>query len=412
MPDESGVSRRTKWDAKADAARADLVAEGIARILEEALGAIAGLVSPSALARRSEEMSVDRAYRLLGDPESTLRRIMTSAADPDFRADAIGWPTFDEVSSAAVAEAATETALEATTAAVRHYLERNFRLPSCPLGRIIAAVTLTASPAWQGTITVSDEHRALAEELAEIDRRGALALRAHMRWLLLDALGTLRRRPRPGMTLDLIVELALALANGSLDRMFVEPAALTIDEAVDALVSLTVALTEEGSPDDPREPNDARAADAFASLVRAAEAHWLAGGTIPDLDSVVAFTGTDGTEVATWFPSVAALADSVLRSRLAGRGAEPGAPVTMLGLLRADLRRVAETADAMPEVVRLAGTVEPERSVLVELRAAAAACAAEQRTDGRLAEQLVATAGLGTAHWATTEVLLDLLVGR
>lgn len=402
--------RRTKWDDKADTARRELVAEGIARILEDAVGAIADLVNPSALARRSGEISVDRAYRLLGGPDATLHRIMASAADPDFRAESIGWPTFDEVSGAAVHRAADETAIDATTTAVRHYIEQSLRLPSYPLGRIINAVTITASPAWRGPVTVSDKHRALAEGLAEIDRRGAQALRAHMRWLLLDALGALRRRPRPGITLDQIVELALALGNGAIDRMVVEPTALSIDVVVGAMVDLTITLTEEGSVADPRFPNDPDAAAAFSLIVRAAAAHWAGGGTIADLGTAAAIAGTEASPVESFFLSVADLADSVLRDRITLVGHETGARITTFGLVRSTLRRLAESADAIPEVVRLATTVVPERSILEELRSAAAACAAESRADGRIAERLVATAALGTAHWETTELLLDVLI--
>ena len=93
---------RTKWDAKAEATRERLIEEGIARILEEAASAIAALVTPSALARRSGVASVDTAYRLLGGPEQTLLLVTARSTDPDFRSEAIGWETFDEVSAGAV----------------------------------------------------------------------------------------------------------------------------------------------------------------------------------------------------------------------------------------------------------------------------------------------------------------------
>lgn len=411
---ETRADRRTKWDEKADTARSDLLAEGIARILEDTVAALAGLVTPSALARRSDRVSVDRAYRLLGDPEATLVRIMTNAADPEYRAPEIGWDTFDAVSTAAADRAAAAEGvdpIDVATAAIRHYLEQNFRLPSYPLGRIIAAATVTAGPAWKGSVRINPEHRALADELMAIHRSGAHAVRTHMRWVLLGALAALGRRPRPGMSLDLVLELSLALGNGALDRISVEPSALGIDDVIDALVALVLALTEEGSLADPRAPADPADAAAFTQLVSAADAAWASGPPPESVATVAGRAGIDIDRAARFFPRLADLADSVLRVRTAPVGGDPGPPVTDLALLRSNLRRLAETADALPGLIATATAAEP--SVLVDLRLAADTLAVEghsgHRPDDRIAERLIATAGLGTAHWATVEVLLDVL---
>jgi len=56
------------------------------------------------------------------------------------------------------------------------------------------------------------------------------------------------------------------------------------------------------------------------------------------------------------------------------------------------------------------------QSVLHELQVVAAGlgsdAAVEEGTAARVAEQAIATACLGAAHWATTEVLLDLLLAQ
>ncbi len=76
----------------------------MARILEEGVAGIAGLVTPSALARRSGVVSVDTAYRLLGGPNEVLARVATTAVDPSFSSTALGWHTTDEISATAIGE--------------------------------------------------------------------------------------------------------------------------------------------------------------------------------------------------------------------------------------------------------------------------------------------------------------------
>ena len=410
---------RTKWDAKAEATRERLIEEGIARILEEAASAIAALVTPSALARRSGVASVDTAYRLLGGPEQTLLLVTARSTDPDFRSEAIGWETFDEVSAGAVdrfADAQEQQPLEASLAALRHYIESNFHLPSYPISRILAAVSLTASERWEGVIAVPDEHRDFAVALRDAQRDGWVGVREHMRWMVQDAFAAMRRRPRAGMSVDKILLLLYALADGAIDRMALYPELLTVDEVVEAVLALGIALSEEGSLADPRLPADPDAVAAFTRVVEVADARWVGGGEVDDLRAIAEDANEPFEAIVVMFPTVEHLADSVVRARVQAVGIDEGAEEPAAALIVSALRRLARTADEVPQALAHASRLDGPDSVLYELRGAIRATSQPDGEDAsrvdRLAEQIVANACMGTAQWGTVEVLLEALLPR
>jgi len=407
---------RTKWDEKAEAARAALVEEGMARILEEGVGGIASLVSPSALARRSGAVSIDTAYRLLGRPEDVLTRIAGTGVDPEFRSEALGWRATEEISAEAIGEyAAPDTAMD-PTAAIRQLLVAGLADPAFPLGRILRAVAITASPAWTGRVVVAEEHRAVADAVREAARREWEHTREHLRWLVQESLAAVGRRPIEGYTIDKIVVILHTIAEGALDRLALHPEVVSVDEFVEAILIFMLALTEDGAMADPRLPDDPEALAAFTRVVAAADAAWVAGVDLDDLHAVADRVGVPFETVVLMFPRLADLADSVLRTRIVAAGIEGGTPDTTAALLRGTLRRLAGAADAIPAVVERVRTGAGPQSVLHELQVVAAGlgsdAAVEEGTAARVAEQAIATACLGAAHWATTEVLLDLLLAQ
>lgn len=412
---ETGRSR-TKWDEKAEAARAALVEEGMVRILEEGVGGVASLVSPSALARRSGAVSIDTAYRLLGRPEDVLARIAGTGVDPGFRSEALGWRTTEEISAEAIGEyAAPDTAMD-PTAAIRQLLVAGLADPAFPLSRILRAVAITASPAWTGRVVVAEEHRAVADAVREAARREWEHTREHLRWLVQESLAAVGRRPIEGYTIDKIVVILHTIAEGALDRLVLHPEAVSVDEFVEAILIFMLALTEDGAMADPRLPDDPEALAAFTRVVAAADAAWAAGVDLDDLHAVADRVGVPFETVVLMFPRLADLADSVLRTRIVAAGIEGGTPDTTAALLRGTLRRLAGAADAIPAVVERVRTDAGSHSVLHELQIVAAGlgsdAAVEDGTAARVAEQAIATACLGVAHWATTEVLLDLLLAQ
>lgn len=384
------------------------------RILEEGVGGIASLVSPSALARRSGAVSIDTAYRLLGRPDDVLARIAGTGVDPNFRSEVLGWRTTDEISAEAIGEYAAPDAPMDPTAAIRQLLVAGLADPAFPLSRIMRAVAITASPSWAGRVIVADEHRAVAQEVRDAARREWEHTREHLRWLVQESLAAVGRRPIEGYTIDKIVVILHTIAEGALDRLVLHPEAVSVDEFVEAILIFMLALTEDGAMADPRLPDDPEALAAFTRVVAAADAAWAAGVDLDDLHAVAERVGVSFETVVLMFPRLADLADSVLRTRIVAAGIEGGTPDTTAALLRGTLRRLAGAADAIPAVVARVRTGAGPHSVLHELQVVAAGLAAdaavEDGTAARVAEQAIATACLGTDHWATTEVLLDLLI--
>lgn len=407
---------RTKWDEKAEASRAALVEEGMVRILEDGVAGIAGLVSPSSLARRSGVVSVDTAYRLLGRPDDVLGRIAGTGSDPTFRSEVLGWRTTDEISAEAIDESAGSGVPVDPLAAIRQLLVAGLADPAFPLSRILRAVAITASPAWTGSITVADEHRALAEEVRAAARREWEHTREHLRWLVQESLAAVGRRPITGYSIDKIVVILHTIAEGALDRLALHPELVSIDEFVESILIFMLALTEEGAMADPRLPDDPEALAVFTRVVAAADAAWAEGLDLDDLHDVATRFDVPFETVVLMFPTVDDLADSVLRARVVAAGIEGGTPDATAALLRATLRRLASTADALPGLLDHARRVDAATSVLHELRVSAQSLASpgaiEDGTAARVAEQVIANAGLGMDHWPTTEVLLDLLLAQ
>ncbi|MFM7271085.1 MAG: hypothetical protein ACKO2C_05575 [Actinomycetes bacterium] len=409
---------RRRWDEKADAARELLVEEAMVRLLEEQIAAMAALVTPSALARRSGAMSVDTAYRLLGGPADVLRAVAQRSVDPTFSSERLGWRTTTDLSEEAVASFhgdASGDGLDAA-AAMRALLVASFSDPAYPIARMLQAAVITASPVWTGAVSVSEEHRALAEEIREAQRSAWEQVREYMRWMVQDTLAALRRRPVGGLSLDKVLLLLHTLAEGALDRLTLYPELLTPEDVVDAIVALMLALTEEGSMADPRLPDDPEAMAVYSRLIAGCDAAWSSDDDPGDLHAVAERFAVPFEAVVLLFPTMEHLADSVLRARVTSVGVEGGAPATASALLRSALWRLAQTASAAPALVERARALAGSESVLQELRVHAAGLGATDAIDDgtadRVAEQAVATACSGVDHWPTTEVLLDLLLDQ
>ena len=407
---------RTKWDEKAEASRAALVEEGMVRILEDGIAGIAALVSPSALARRSGAVSVDTAYRLLGRPDDVLARVAGTGSDPTFRSDVLGWRTTEDISAEAIDESSAPGNPMDPFAAIRQLLVAGLADPAFPLSRILRSVAITASPAWAGRVTVADEHRALAESVRDAARREWEHTREHLRWLVQESLAAVGRRPIAGYSIDKIVAILHTIAEGALDRLALHPEHVSIDEFVTSILIFMLALTEEGAMADPRLPDDPEALAMFTRIVADADAVWAGGVDLDDLHDVSARFAVPFETVVLMFPSIDELADSVVRARVIAAGIEGGTPDATAALLRATLRRLATTADALPQVVERARRVDPTTSVVHELQLRAQSLASrtaiEDGTAARVAEQVLTTACLGMDHWSTTEVLLDLLLAQ
>lgn len=415
MGRERPEQSRTKWEDKAEAARDRLLDEGMVRLLEDGVLGLASLVSPSALARRSGAVSVDTAYRLLGAPANVLEEIARRTGDPDFTSEHLGWPTFDEVSARAVDayEGPEPASGGGVHAALRHYLVSNRSLPSYPMSRLLRAVSLMASPQWDGTIGLSDEARPLAEAIHAADAAAWEQGREHLRWLVQDALATMRRRPRPGMSVEKILLLLYALAEGATDRLMLQSGMLDVDDVVEAVFALGIGLTEDGSFLDPRAPQDPQAFEAFERIVAAADDGWSSGRAFADVRALARAADVPAEAAVLMFGSLTDVADSVLRARALSSGVEVGALAPTHALLVATLQRVAQAGDDMPVVRELALAHQQDLSVFDDLRGLALAVADRTREPGipvaRIVDEAVVNSVRGNEHWGTVEVLLEMI---
>ena len=248
--------------------------------------------------------------RLLGGPEDVLARVAGTGVDPTFRSEALGWRSTDDLSAAALGEfTADETAMDPFVA-IRQLLVEGLADPAFPLSRIMRSVVITASPAWSGVVTVSDEHRALAESVRETARSEWAHTLEHLRWLVQESLAAVGRRPIPGYSIDKIVAILHTIAEGALDRLALHPEQVSIDEFVEAILIFMLALTEEGAMADPRLPTDADALAVFTRVVAEAEVVWARGDDLADLHAAAERFGVPFETVVLMFPTVGDLADS------------------------------------------------------------------------------------------------------
>ena len=401
--------------AKAEASRQALVEVAIERLLTHSLDGLASLVNPSVLARTSETVSVDTAYRLLESPEATLALVVESVATPEFSAPKIGWDALEEVTRRGVETHDEGVALESAAAVLRYFLEANFSSPARPLGRILDAAALTASAEWHGELAIREERRELALQILEARRASNQSIADNMRWIGQEAFSELRRRPKPGLTMDSIVMLLHSLADGAVDRMLISPGCMSLDEVVSAMIELAMALSEDGSMSDPRTPDNEDGRRVFTELVATADNFWSGGGRMETIAEASIQLDTSLETLMVLFPTINHLADSVLRVRTIASGIDPGALEPMNVLLAASLRRLARAADTIPAVVRYASDINEEHSVLNELCQLAASIAINVGTavePQRLAEQLVSLASQGTSQVETVELLLEMLQAK
>ena len=398
--------------AKAEASRHALVEVAIERLLTHSLDGLASLVSPSVLARTSETVSVDTAYRLLESSEATLALVVESVASPHFSAPRIGWSALDQITEGALDAHGEPVPLLSAAESLRHFIAENFFQPARPLGRLLDAAALTASKEWKGTLAIRDERRDLALQILEARRVSNEAIADSMRWIGQEAFAELRRRPKPGMTMDSIILLMHSLADGAVDRMLTSPGCMTLDDLVAAIIEIVLALSEDGSMNDPRIPENEEGRAVFTAIVEAADEYWSTGASMETIEQASERLEKPLQTLVILFPTINHLADSVLRVRTIAAGIDSGASKPMNILLGASLRRLARAADSLPEVLRFASELSEADSVLNELRLLAASLASAAKTSvepQRLAEQLVSLAAQGTSQIETVELLLEML---
>lgn len=363
-------------EALIDAA-ADLVAT-------DGIVALRALLNVAAVQRRTEEMGrpVPRAtaYRLLaGDAGATaggdatdqiIRALAERAVDPDWSGLNAARAAADEAGAARMATLDTgDPAEEVLIEALRANIESQFSAPGLPVGSMLRAAVVTASPRWEGQRPTDPTVSRLAADI-RATRRATYATTANeFAGLFTSAMSILRRRPRPGIDPATIMALLNALLDGAVQRLLVDPTAIDTRLLAEAMVRLGVAFSEHGTYWDPRRSEDPQLAVAFDTLVGEATARFQRGEDV-SVGAVAAATGIDAAVAALVFPSTVDLADSVVRGL-----AQSGGPFEQPGAVHATdlaamLWRLAAAVDSVPAAVALvtAANGQLTTSCITELR--------------------------------------------
>lgn len=348
-----------------DDPRDAVLAVGLQRLLTHGMEGLRSIVNASALAREAP-VSRDTAYRVfrrdghetVGD--AVLVAVTHAAHDP-------AWG-FDQVVGEALAAyqaSLTEGAgpAERLLAALEATVEGQFKRPVLPVTWMLQAAAFTASEAWEGEPPPDSEAKVAEQILAERKTFYDDATE-NLTMFLQQSLSDMGRRPRPGYDAKSIVILLHALLDGLVVRRFLDPESMSPRQAAEALFQLGLALSEQGSADDPRKPTDEHGQQIFDQMLRAALELWQQDPSA-SVEAVAAKATVAEDSATVLFPSVGDLADSLLRFRVAGAGFLPTSPATArqhLPGMVSQLERLRDLADNAPHAITLARAHAPVAS--------------------------------------------------
>ncbi|HEY8526227.1 MAG TPA: hypothetical protein VIL48_14750 [Acidimicrobiales bacterium] len=347
-----------------------VIAAGRERLLAHAIDGLRSQLNASAL---SEDLplSRDTAYRVFRDDgdESVSDAIIRAVAEA---ANDTSWGGADAALADALAayQASVEQGSDARVnlaEGLRAAFEAQFRSPGQPVGWILQASALTASPAWKGDPPATDDLD-VAQRILDIRRAHYQALTEQLTWLVVGVMSELGRRPRAGLDPRAVVVLVHCLLDGAVLRRFIEPDAMPPELFAEAMLLLYDALSEPGSFDDPRRPDDERNQQVFDRVVAAAAELWGEGPDVT-VDDAAERAGVSPEAATLLFPGVGDLADSLVRARVVAGGFTYPGPAPdqpsarrYLPVLVAELARLRDLADKLPHAVAALQAHPPTRS--------------------------------------------------
>lgn len=347
-----------------------LIAAGRERLLSHAIDALRSQLNASAL---SEDLplSRDTAYRVFRDDpgESVTDAIATAVAEA---ANDPAWGGSEAALADVIGayQASFERGNDARAnvgEALRAGFEAQFRSPGQPAGWMLQAASLTASTAWKGDPPAPDGVD-LAQRLLDARRDFYRTVTDQLTWLAVSAMSEVGRRPRAGLDARAVVVLVHCMLDGAVLRRFIEPDAMPPELFADAVMLLWDALSEPGSFDDPRRPDDERNQQVFDGVLAAAAELWRAQPAVT-VDEAAERASVSPEAAALLFPDAGDLADSLVRARVVAGGftdlgpaPDPTAARQHLPLLVAQLGRLRDLADALPHAVAAAAAQPPTLS--------------------------------------------------
>jgi AcrR family transcriptional regulator len=318
------------------------------------------------------KVSKDTAYRLFdGGPEAVLRAVLRKANNKEWAGYEAARLRMYESSLIDPPSDSADPTRERMVSAVEANVSSQFSSRGTPIGWLLHAAALTASPRWDREDLVSSRPD-MASEILSARRAFYDSMAPDFDHFLRNAMSQLGLRPKAGWDPKTIIVMMHCLIDGAVLRMLMDPDATSPHAVAEAVVALGTALAEQGTYDDPRRSSDPKVHPVFDDLVRDASVRWSDGQTV-DLDRLADWCGVSPALVRMIFPTIEDLADSVLRRAVGGGGALRAPTESLEGqylrvqldLLAQLLHRLADFADQSPEVIRLSQaymSVDPQRS--------------------------------------------------
>jgi len=353
-------------DETRGAKRQAVVDAGLDRLLHGSIELLRSSLNASSLSADAD-ISKDTTYRLFADDgtpssDAIIAAVAEGAADPVWSgfadsADAIAGTVQDGLEREIPYDQLIIDALAAN-------VDAQFRSPGCPVGWILHAAAITASPAWQGDPPRTPEDADLARRVLDSRVRFYEHMTGDLLQLMTACMSLVGKRPRRGMDPRQLLALMHSMVDGAVLRMYLEPEVFDCQQVGEAVFALAMAFAEDGALNDPRRPLAVEGIAVFDRMIDEASTSWTEADE-RTVDGTARSAGVAPEAAVLLFPSAADLADSLVWTYVLGGGSlvdnpdversdghAPGTEKAMIfGLLRR-LRDVVESHPGAMEVVR------------------------------------------------------------
>lgn len=428
--------------------KAQLLDAGLVLLSSDAVGGVQKLLSPEALQQKTRESDGDgvsrhTAYRLWEDRGEAVIDLARHVAEinaagnrevfAEVLAIQVAFLTRYDDEGRFVVDMDRDTMRAGLREMNRGIFEGQLAANEVPATWTLHGAALTSSRLWRG--------RPPDDELARVGHevllaRGGFYTEVKRLWSEVydGLLSWWGRRIRPDHRVEALTDLVVALFDGLMLQMFVDPdlndvddspegerrrgdrARRRIDDASDGIFEVFWAYSEPAIRD-PRRATSVLGDEAFDRLVAtAAERSAGEPGSPLLVADVAAQAQVPAGAAAGAFPEAGDLADSVLRRLIAPSGLELGvaAPMTPVPLIELALRRTHRVARERPALVAAArGDLGGGPSFLAELREATTEALGSPGVacpkPGETADLLVDLTLDREDRWGNVETLLSVL---
>ena len=410
-------NRGTKRQAVIDA--------GLDRLLHGPIELLRSSLNASSLSA-VVDISKDTTYRLFADDgtsscDAIIAAVAEGATNPE-------WSGFAD--SADAIAGTVQKGLEREVSydqliidALAANVEAQFRSPGCPVGWILHAAAITASPAWQGDRPATAADAELAHRLLDTRVRFYEHMAGDLLQLMTACMSLIGRRPRRGMDPRQLLALMHSMVDGAVLRMYLEPEVFDSQLVGESVYALAMAFSEDGALNDPRRPASVEGITIFDQMVDEAATSWNAADE-RTVDGTARSAGVAPEAAVLLFPSISDLADSLVWTYVLGGGSlidnpdvarsDGHAPGTEIVMIFGLLRRLRDVVDSHPGAMELVRTRLPDVGIGIraqlELEVAEVIRGQCPGVDPQVtAGELVRSASCGHPGWPAVTSLMRVL---